>query len=258
MAMKAKAPKDETINIVEITQGKLSCNILGLTPLIFNRVSEKAKQQLLMPPARKNAADKASSLKHNPLQEFRDSPYTAKESDAPTLLRLPAETFKGAMRSAALDMPGAAKSVIGRLTYVNGAYVPIYGIPKLLMSVTRSADINRTPDIRTRAIVARWACRLTVTYVMPILREQAIVNLLAAAGIIRGVGDWRQEKGSGSYGQFEIVANDDARFREIVKTGARVAQAQAMESAECYDAETAELLAWYVAETNRRGFKVAA
>jgi hypothetical protein len=31
-----------------------------------------------------------------------------------------------------------------------------------------------------------------------------------------------------------------------------------MESPECYDAETEELLSWYDAEVNRRGFKVAA
>lgn len=40
-------------------------------------------------------------------------------------------SFKGAIRSAALDMPGAKKAQIGRLTYIAGDFVGIYGVPKL-------------------------------------------------------------------------------------------------------------------------------
>ena len=80
------------------------------------------------------------------------------------------------------------------------------------MSITRSADKNRTPDVRTRAILPEWACKLRIAYTKPILREQAIFNLLAAAGLQSGVGDWRQEKGSGSYGAFKLVNADDPDF----------------------------------------------
>jgi len=118
--------------------------------------------------------------------------------------------------------------------------------------------MNKTPDVRTRAIVPEWACKLSVTYVKPILREQAVVNLLAAAGIMRGVGDWRPEKGAGNYGQFELVGKDDARFKAIVKAGGRAAQDAALADPECYDPESAELLTWFTDEAGRRGFKVVA
>jgi hypothetical protein len=123
------------------------------------------------------------------------------------------------------------------------------------MAMVRSSDMNRTPDVRTRCIVPEWACRITVAFPVPILKEQTVSNLFAAAGMIQGVGDWRPEKGSATFGQFELVSEDDPDFQRIVKSGGREAQIKAMEIAEPYDIETEELLAWFVKEVDRRGFK---
>jgi len=250
--------KSVELDVLKVDHGQLEFLVLGTTPLILNRMSEKALRAILMPSAKKNAAEKASSLKHNPKEEFRASPYLDLDDSAPTYLQHLASAFKGAIKSAALDLPGSSKSQIGRLTWVNGERVSIYGVPQLFMSVTRSADINKTPDIRTRAIVPEWCCRLSVSFVRPNLKEQAVANLLASAGLTQGVGDWRPGKGSGTYGQFELVGADDPRFQHIVKHGGRQAQIEAMNNPEPYDTESAELLEWFEAEAGRRGFKVAA
>lgn len=261
MATRAAA-QEAAIEIISIKKAEVTVLVRGTSPLICNRMSEKARRELLMPRGRKTAADKASSLKHEPLQEFRASPYMIREDAAPTLLAVTAGTFKGAMGTAALDLPGARKAQIGRLVYVEaGAYrdlVPIYGEPQLLMSVTRSADMNHTPDIRSRVIIPEWCAKLTISFVLPTLRETAVINLLAAAGITAGVGDWRPEKGKGSYGQFEIVSGDDKRVAQIMKLWGREAQTKAMASPTAYDLETEELLSWFEAEAPRRGFEVAA
>lgn len=251
MAMKKQDAGE--ISIIEVQQGRFEVCILGKTPLILNRMSEKAARELLLP-RKKTAADKAANLKHNPPEEYRASAYKTTGDDAATRLLHLATAFKKALSSVATDIPGAAKAQIGRLTWVEGEYVPIYGTPKLFMSITRSADMNKTPDVRTRAIVPEWACRIAVTYVKPILREKDVVNLLAAAGIMRGIGDWRPEKGSAVYGQFELVGEKDERFVRIMKTGGRVAQDKALADPECYNPESAELFAWFVAEADRRGF----
>lgn len=246
------------IQIIEVHTGTITVAIVGTTPLILNRLSEKAKHELLLPSARKTAADKASSLKHNPLEEFRASPVCLRDEDAPTLLAVPATALKGAMRTAALDLPGAKKSQIGRLTYIAGEFVGIYGVPQIFSTVVRSADMNRTPDVRTRCIVPHWAAVASITFVKPIMREQAIANLIAAAGITVGIGDFRPEKGAGNYGQFTVVGADDERLTHLMKTGGRAAQIAAMEDPAAYDEQTEELLAWFDVEVRRRGFKVAA
>ena len=118
--------------------------------------------------------------------------------------------------------------------------------------------MNRTPDVRTRVIVPEWAAKVSVSFVTPILREQGVANLLASAGITQGVGDWRPGKGSGTYGQFELVGENDARFVHALKYGGRAAQKKAMDSPEAYDRETRELLDWFGVESKRRGFKAVA
>lgn len=248
--------KDQTeISVMEVTQQRVDYCVIGKTPIILNRMSEKAKNELLFPKGRKSPAEKARSLKHDPFAEFRNSPYRLPNDDDPTLLAHLATAFKKAIAGAALDIPGATKAQISRLMWVEGEKLPIYGIPKLFMSVTRSADMNKTPDIRTRAIIPEWAARVTISFSTPMLKETVVSNLFAAAGMIQGVGDWRNEKGSGTFGQFELVSEDDERFQRIVNEGGRQAQIKAMESAEPYDIDSEDLLSWFVAEADRRGFK---
>lgn len=244
--------------IVELNRGEMEFCVLGSSPLILNRMAEKARMELLAPKGRKTAADKAGSLKHDPLAEFRASPYTLADPNAPTFLAVLPTAFKQAMASAALDLPGAKKAQIGRLVSVDWDKSPLWGVPKMFMAVTRSADMAKTPDIRTRCIVPEWACRLRVNFMKPVLREQSVVNLLAAAGELSGIGDWRQQKGSGSYGSFRLVSADNPDFLRITATGGREPQRAAMENPEPYDEETRELYGWFDVEMRRRGFKVAA
>jgi hypothetical protein len=255
MAARKNTPQEEVSDFLKVSTGTIGLYVLGTSPLILNRMSSKAQHELLMPKGRKNAAEKATTLKHDPIAEYRASAYTQKGDPSRPHLELLSTAFKGALRSAALDMPGAKKAQIGRLTYVTGDYVGIYGLPKLLMSITRSADMNRTPDVRTRAIVPAWACRLSITYVEPLIRPQAVMNLLAAAGITIGVGDWRPEKGAGNYGQFTLVSESDPAVKKIIKEGGYAAQVAALEKPTCYDNETTELLSWYQGERSQRALK---
>lgn len=249
-------PKKDGTELIAIERTETACIdafVVGTSPLICRRMSEKARHELLLPKGRKTAADKASSLKHDPIEEYRNSPYLL--DGAPTLIGIMASAVKGAMMTAALDLPGAKKAQIGRLVFVEGDYLPVYGIPKLFMSVTRSADINRTPDIRTRAILPEWAMTVRVHFVTPLLNATNILNLLHGAGVIAGIGDWRPEKGKGSYGQFRIANADDADIKRIMETGGYQAQYDALyaETPVCYDRETESLLAWYTEEARRRG-----
>lgn len=252
-----KAETSSEIQVIEVVKGQIDFCILGTSPLIMNRMSQKVWHELLAPKGKKNAAEKASSLKHDPIQEFRNSPYIIENKAAPSLLGILPTAFKGAMLTAALDMPGTKRTQMGRLLTVDWDMQPVYGVPKVFMSITRSADMNKTPDVRTRAILPEWACRLTVTFNKPILREQSVANLLAAAGMQSGVGDWRQEKGSGSFGAFKLVSNDDKDFLRITKTMGREVQQEALDNPIAYNAETEEMLAWFDVEIKRRGFKVA-
>ena len=247
---------DAVIEIAKVEKQIIRVGIVGTSPIILNRMSEKVRQELLLPKGKKTSAEKKSMAKHNPIEEYQASPYRFPVNGMPTYLGVMASAFKGAMRVAALDIPGSSKAQIGRLVYVEGDLVPLYGIPKIFMAITRSADINKTPDVRTRAIVPRWAAQIDISFVKPIMKPQAVLNLLAASGITSGVGDWRPEKGKGDYGQFRVANENDEELQEIMAEGSRAAQIKAMEEPEPYDLETEELLSWYYDEAPKRGFAV--
>jgi hypothetical protein len=251
MAMKKKTETTE-ISVLAISQGLVRFNVLGTTPLIFNCVSEKAKRELLLPNGRKTAADKAASFKHDPLAEYRNSVYRNIGDDKPTRLCFPAPGFKRAMMTAALDIPGTKKTEIGRLSWVNSYRINVWGIPQLLMSVVRNSDMNHTPDIRTRAILPQWCAQVEVEFVRPKLTVTAVSNLMAAAGVLAGVGDWRQEKGSASHGQFRLVDAKDEDFKRIINEGGLAAQDAALNDPGFYDLESEELYTWFTAEIKRR------
>lgn len=254
---KAKTDELEQVQIVELTRAKIVYHIVGETPLLMNSMSVKAQRELLLPRGRKTAAEKQGSLKHDPLQEYRDSIYRARKGSE-TVLALLNTQFKAALCTAALDVPGAKKAQIGRLTSIEGGEkLALYGVPQIMCSVVRSADINKTPDIRTRCIVPRWACKVEVTYTIPVLNATVISSLFATAGYTMGVGDWRPQKGSGTFGRWRIVEPTDKEYLEIIKTGGAAAQQAALDDPESYDDETDELLSWYDVEVRRRGIKAA-
>lgn len=244
---------ESSMTIQAVQRGVVECFLVGEAPLILNSMNAKAMRDLLFPKGKKTKADKAQTLKHDPLAEFRASVYLSRNQQEPTALVFPATGFKRAIATAALETPGAVKSQIGRLTYVVGESVALYGVPQLLMSVVRSADMNKTPDVRSRAILAEWACRVRINYVRPTLNEQIVATLLANAGAVIGVGDFRQEKGAGNYGRFRLVSEDDADLKRIMANGGREQQLAALEAPELYDIQTTELFTWFQQELKSRG-----
>jgi len=249
MKKKPEAAVSE-VEVLKLTTGRLTCYVRGITPLIYNAMSEKTRHSLLYP-HKKTSAEKNATAKHNPVAEFRGTMYTA--PTGPTMLTFPAVAFKRALASVALDLGGAKKAQVERLVWAIGERVSIWGVPALRMDIVRSADMARTPDVRTRACLAEWACKIELAYVMPAINETMVVNLLAAAGLIRGIGDFRQEKGAGNYGQFELVNSDDADWKRIVAEGGRAAQVQAVAEPVCYDEESEKLFVWWNEEFVRRG-----
>lgn len=244
-------PKEVSISVSKIMTRKLGVCILGTQPLVFHRMAEKAKRELLLP-TKKTAAHKAQNLKHEPMQEFNDSVYRLQDPKSPTLLCFPGGGLKRAISTAALDVPGATKSQVGRLMWVEEYNVPIYGIPEFYMTSVRMSGPSGAPDIRTRAIVPQWGCKLNIHYVSPQLTEEAIGNLIGSAGVLVGIGDGRQEKGHFNFGQFEVVSETDARFKQVMKAG-RKAQESAMEKPAYFDDESRELMEWFEKELARTG-----
>lgn len=252
MATKKAAGVLEAIEVDPLVVGTMEVWLRGRTPLICNRMAGKAMRELLFPKGRKSKAEKEQLLKHDPMNEFRNSMNLLPAGKVgPTRLTFPSPAVKGAMATAALETKGTNKTQIGRLVWVKDYHCDLYGTPEVFMAVVRSADMNKTPDVRTRAMLTEWCLPVTIQYVKPQMSEQAIMQLLSNGGIIVGIGDFRQEKGKGNFGQFGVATRADCA--SIIKTGGRKQQDAAIKNPVCVDAETEELLSWFQTEVVTRG-----
>jgi hypothetical protein len=250
--MALKKAETGTLQIDALKQGRIRLRLIGTTPMYMNSMSIKAKRDLLLGGGKKTAAQK-KELKHDPESEFRASAHTKREGD--TFLCFPAPGVKSAMATAALETAGVTKSSVQRLIFLPEQKIQVWGKPYLKMDVVRSADMNRTPDIRTRCYLPRWVAEVDIAYTMPTLSAHAIISLLANAGAIVGLGDFRQEKGRGSYGTFAVAGDELGDWAdywsEITQEGRAVQQA-AMDDPECADDDTLELMDILNEERQRR------
>jgi len=251
---KTAQPKSIEIDVVQLRRGQSTLWLLGETPFYFNRMAAKAKRELLLPRGRLTQTQRATKLKHAPFHEYRDSAYMLPAASE-TKLQMVGSAPKKAAAGAALRMPsGVSKTEINALVSVPQEYCPIWGVPRLDMSVVRMAGISRTPDIRTRARLDRWAMRVTYQWVEPMLNETKVVTLVVGSGMVCGLGDWRIEKG-GPNGGFRLAEPDDKELADIIAEGGALAQEEALREPICANAETEELLSWYLDELGRRGLK---
>lgn len=250
--MSKSSEKVVEFEVREFNAENLNLWLVGETPFIYNAMSAKIKGQLLFPPPKKTAADKAQKMKHDPSQEFMDTMYLRDVGeDGNTKCIIPSVMIKAAVGNAAIEVPGMKKAQIGRLLWVNNDYLDMYGDPKMIMRVMRSSDMNHTPDIRTRAILPRWACRCSIQFVTPTLNSKMVVQLLAVAGMAIGIGDSRPQKGHESYGKFHVV-NDKDDMKDYIEMG-HDSQVAAIKRMDAYDKETRELYEWFVNEKAARG-----
>jgi len=240
----------EAIEVEPLRVGEMKVWLKGVTPLICNRMAAKAMRELLLPKGRKTSAEKQQTLKHDPFSEFSNS-MSLRNGSGPTRLTFSSAAVKGAMATAALETKGTNKRQIGRLVWVKDLSCDLYGIPELFMSVVRSADMNKTPDVRTRAILREWCMPVTIQFVKPQMSETSILQLLSNGGIIVGVGDFRQEKGKGNFGQFSVATEADCKT--IIASGGAKRQDTAIKDPICFDSDTEELLGWFSEEVKNRG-----
>lgn len=252
-ASKTAGAAVETIEIPALKRATIKLRLIGTTPMFQNRMTEKAKQSFLAGSSGEGKGKKKTGeIKHHPLDEFRSS---AEQMDTgPTALGVRVIAIKAAMCTAALETAGITKTSAQRLIFMPGELFPLYGTPQLRMDIVRSAGIGATPDIRTRAFLPRWGTEIEVSFITPQLGVASIATLLANAGVLVGIGDFRQEKGKGSFGGFRVITADqpDPEWDELVANHGRAAQELALANPAYANEETSELVDFYLSEMRRR------
>lgn len=185
--------------------------IVGTTPLIMHRFSEKAKRKMLD----EMQGRKTPKEPKDPEQEYRDAMYLMDDGD----YCYPALAFKDATVGAARDYGRNVKMTelkqwlwfIGeRGGNDDRQMIRIYGEPRMREDYVRVG--RGGTDLRYRPEFLDWRAELVIRYNPALLTSDSVLALIETGGQGLGVGDWRPEKG-GDSGTYQI---DQSEKIEIV------------------------------------------
>jgi hypothetical protein len=184
--------------------------IEGITPLIQNKWSEKARQMML--DKQTKTAQKAKEAK-NPEVDFRASLYVrpGHENDpvgTPGAYYHPASGFKQAAVEACrvLDDKSFNMTKVKALFFVD--VDPVLTFSSIVMREDMVRVGQGTADIRYRGMFEGWGTTLSISYNRSSISLEQIVNLFNLGGFHNGVGEWRPSspKGkNGEHGRFRVI-----------------------------------------------------
>lgn len=205
--------KAEVVIIPEIRVEELPITLIGDSPLIVHRFSEKVKKEMLDKQMKK-AKTSARKLK-DPVDDFIESLYwlteRPKESTEEAFEKaisegakfgFPSIAFKSSAVSAAYRMGVTKDKMVSRGAFhINSEFVKIDGIPELREDMVRIQ--GSSADIRYRGEFKEWKTTFMVRYNSSVYSVEQIANFFNLGGFACGVGEWRPEK-DGSYGMYHV------------------------------------------------------
>jgi len=196
MTKTATQPEPLIISIPKLDIRNIRLTLVGDSPLICHKWSDKAKQQILDKQMKKAKGGKEAK---NPEQDFKDSLYLHPDGG----YGFPAVAFKSAAVDACSQVDGITKVNARAAFHINEELVKIKGKPEPREDMVRIG--MGVADIRYRAEFKDWSTSFELRYNALVLSPEQIVNLFNTAGFGVGVGEWRPQK-DGSYGMFHVAS----------------------------------------------------
>lgn len=190
--------------------------VVGDSPLIVHKWSEKAKKEILDKQMKK-AKTKGHDAK-DPVKDFIDSLYwldgepeeKTEEGFAKAIqsgnarFGFPSVAFKAAAVAAGYRSGITPNKVsMNAAFHIDGEFVEINGIPEMREDMVRVGGISRAADIRYRGEFKEWSAVFQVKYNASVISLEQLANLFNLGGFACGLGEWRPEKG-GAFGMFHV------------------------------------------------------
>jgi len=204
------------ITLEEMQQSVLTTRIIGISPFIQHKWSEKAIQMM----RDKHAGVRVKNRDvRDPEQEFRDAAYVCEDGR----FGFPAGGVKSCLVGAAHKDIGLEKTLLKKSLFI----IPDDPVNNLIALETDDPLMREdtvrvgagTTDLRYRPEFRNWSMILNFEFDAQALTQPTILNLVQRAGFGVGLGEWRPEKG-GEYGRFEV----DVNFETLVSTKAQFAE----------------------------------
>lgn len=224
------------VNVPELPIKSMLIEIVGQSPLIFHKWSQKAKTQILEKQTKQ--ANTGRDLR-DPVAEYQASFYR----DGNGNIAFPANNIKQAIVDAARNVNGLHMTLLRGALYVvgdvddmvpvlyegkpikpseevdiipeekrpEGLYAKDKNLPEVIQmreDMVRLSGRGSSADLRYRGQVTEWSMKFQIDWNDGVLSPIQIINLLNIAGFSCGLGEWRPQK-SGKNGMFEVKSDDN-------------------------------------------------
>lgn len=174
--------------------------IVGTSPLVVHRFSEKAKRQMLDAMQGRKPPREVK----DPNADYEAAFYRLQDGTP----GFPAIAFKAATVGGGRFYSGVTMTALKQALFFKGEvgqdgqlYVRIEGEPRMREDVVRVG--RGGTDLRYRPEFPKWRTTLEVTYVRSAITRGSVLSLIDAGGLGVGVGEWRPEK-DGGFGTYRI------------------------------------------------------
>lgn len=197
--------KKQTVEVIDFNIDQVVIPIVGISPLIVHRFSEKAMRMI-----QDKQAGKAKNKKHeirNPEGDYEG----AKHKSTLGWDGFPAAGFKAAMirgaKAIGMVMKDTQTAFFVKADCEETQLVRIYGDSRLRTDMVRVG--MGAADVRYRPEYPIWTAELTVEFNSGVVSIDQIYQLVKAAGYGCGIGEMRPEKGKFNYGRFKLALDNE-------------------------------------------------
>lgn len=196
-----KKPKVESgIVLPRLNLQRIEILLVGDSPLICHRWSEKAKAQMLATQMKK--AKQAKEAK-DPQADYESSLYPHPDGG----FAFPAVAFKACAVDAASFVDGLTKVTCRGSFHVEGEWVKINGEPSMREDMVRIG--MGSADIRYRGEFKKWSAMVNISFNASAISAEQIIHLYDLAGFSCGLGEWRPQR-DGPFGRFHVAREGEA------------------------------------------------
>ena len=192
--LKPAAAATQRIDIPAPKTVRIEVAVEGVTPLLMHRFGKKAQAQIADKQAKKAAKSKKA---RDPEAEYLDSIYRDADGDA----AMPVVNFKASFLRVWELVGMKNKNNIRFGMMLPGEFVKVIGKPRMRTDYVR---IPGGSSLTYRAEFVKWSVVLPIIINTNVLSIEQALNIVAEAGQACGVGDWRPEKSSGTFGTWKI------------------------------------------------------
>lgn len=218
-----KAGSQEEITLHPLQLQKIVFTLVGDTPLLVHKFSEKARAQMLAKQMGKHQPKKEHKV---PFEDFCGSMYwidprmpehPVEEDVARAAFGFPVIAFKAAAVTACTSIGGITKVLARQSFSVIGDSIDPETQKQLLRIYSENppfkseeaVKVGMTTDIRYRGQFDPWRVHLPVKYNKNVISAEQLANMLNTAGFGVGIGEWRPER-DGMLGTFHVASPKEA------------------------------------------------